>query len=319
LVALVIGLSLSTSALTRIALPAYLLGLGLLLLVLVFGVTRNNSLSWFSIAGVTFQPSEVVKLAVILFLARQLSRFPPPAGGYGFRGIILPAIIVGVPFLMILGQRDLGTGLTLGAVGVSMVLFMGVRPRLLLMIAVVGLLGLIPAWGKLQDYQKRRIMTVFNPEADPRGAGYHVRQSIIAVGSGSVTGKGYMNGTQTQLQFLPEHTTDFIFSVLAEEWGFFGCGLVLAAYLFLLTRLLWVVHRSKDLFAALVVFGVASLIFVHVLVNVGMVIGILPVVGIPLTLFSYGGSAIVAALLGLGVALGISMRRFQYVSGGMIV
>lgn len=318
-VALLVGFSLTGGALSRVALPFYFAGVVLLVLVLAVGTTRNNSLSWFAIGGITFQPSELVKLSVIILLARHLAKYPPSDGGYGFKGLLMPAAIVGLPFLLILGQRDLGTALTLGAVGGTMILFMGVRPRIVLVLLLLIGASLVPVWSKLQDYQKRRILTVFNPEADPKGAGYHVRQSIIAVGSGAFAGKGFLNGTQTQLQFLPEHTTDFIFSVLAEEWGFLGCAVVLGAYLFLLGRLLFVVYRGKDLFTSLIVLGLASLIFVHVFVNIGMVIGILPVVGIPLTLFSYGGSAMVSALLGLGIALGISMRRYQYVRGGMIV
>jgi rod shape determining protein RodA len=179
-----------------------------------------------------------------------------------------------------------------------------------MVLAVV--LAAYPAWHSLHAYQQRRVMVLFDPEADPKGSGYHINQSKIAVGSGQVFGKGYFNGTQTQLEFLPEHTTDFIFSVLAEEWGFVGCMTVVLVYFAFLMRMLRVVQRSKDLFQALVAFGVTAWFFFHVFINIGMVVGILPVVGIPLPLFSYGGSALLSGLFGIGIVLGLAMRRLTY-------
>jgi rod shape determining protein RodA len=194
-----------------------------------------------------------------------------------------------------------------------MVVFMGIRRKALISMLLSGLAIIVFAWNWLHPYQQRRVKVLFDPEADRLGAGYQIIQSKIAVGSGGFWGKGYLQGTQTQLQFLPEHTTDFVFSVLAEEWGFVGCTVVLLLYLFLMYRLLRVVQRSHSLFAGLVTFGVAAYIFFHAMVNIGMVIGLLPVVGLPLPLFSAGGSSIISVLFLLGVVLGISMRRSVFV------
>jgi rod shape determining protein RodA len=213
---------------------------------------------------------------------------------------------------LIMKQPDLGSALAVGMVGAFMILFAGIRPRIILISLALATAVAPLAWGKLHGYQQRRIMTLINPEADPRGSGYHITQSIIAVGSGEFSGKGFMKGTQVQLEFLPEHHTDFIFSVLAEEWGFMGGMILLGLYLFLIYRLLRVCSRSKDLFSSFVVLGIAIFFGVHAFINIGMVIGILPVVGIPLPLFSYGGSAVLTIMFSLGLALGISMRRTAF-------
>ncbi len=214
---------------------------------------------------------------------------------------------------LIMKQPDLGTSLAVGGIGFMMVVFMGIRRKALISMLFSGLAIIVFAWNWLHPYQQRRVKVLFDPEADRLGAGYQIIQSKIAVGSGGFWGKGYLQGTQTQLQFLPEHTTDFVFSVLAEEWGFVGCTVVLLLYLFLMYRLLRVVQRSHSLFAGLVAFGVAAYIFFHAMVNIGMVIGLLPVVGLPLPLFSAGGSSIMSVLFLLGVVLGISMRRSVFV------
>mgnify|MGYP003593123464 CR=1 FL=1 len=214
---------------------------------------------------------------------------------------------------LIVIQPDLGTALSIGIVGFCMVLFMGIRVRSLVTMAVAVIGVLIPFWEVLlKPYQKRRILVLFNPDVDPLGSGYHIIQSKIAVGSGLLFGKGFMQGTQTQLEFLPEHTTDFIFSVLAEEWGFVGSITLIALFLFMFYHLLRVVMRSRDLFAGLVAFGISAQIFVNAFINMAMVVGILPVVGIPLPLVSYGGTSLMSMMLSIGVVLGISMRRHLF-------
>jgi len=312
LVVLCAAILVPTSFLQRYAWLLYGACVALLVAVLVGGVVVNGSRRWLSLGGFNLQPAEPMKLALILALARYLSRNPPRRGGYTLPQLIFPGLILLVPMGLVMKQPDLGSALSLGIIGGAMILFMGVNVRVLLAGLLVVAAGAWPAWHSLYPYQQRRILTLFNPDADPRGSGYHIIQSKIAVGSGELFGKGYLQGTQTQLEFLPEHTTDFIFSVLGEEWGFLGCVFVLALYLYFISRLLRVAARSKDLFDSMVTVGIAAVFFFHVLINVAMVIGLLPVVGIPLPLFSHGGSAVVSAMVGLGIVLGISMRRFMY-------
>lgn len=307
---LICGVCIPVNTLHRYAFVWFGLCIVLLVSVLFIGTVFNGSRRWIDFGPIHLQPAELAKLGVILALAKYMSRYPPPAGGYRLKDLMIPLLMIVVPMALIIRQPDLGTSLAVGAAGAMMVLFMGVRfPTILIGLAIVVVTA-FPAWNLLHDYQKRRILTLVDPESDPLGSGYHLIQSKIAVGSGAFLGKGFLRGTQSQLEFLPEHTTDFVFSVLAEEWGFIGCLLVLVIYGYLLFRILRVVQRSKDLFGALVVIGIGSLLFFHVIVNIGMVIGILPVVGIPLPLFSYGGSALFSFLFSLGLVLGISARRW---------
>lgn len=310
------GLALSPQFLQKNAYLFYALCMILLVLVAEFGVVVNGARRWLNLGPVNLQASEVVKLGVIFAFARFLSKHPPPKKGYGVVGLCAPAFLVLLPMGLIMLQPDLGSALIVGSVGFCMMLFMGIRMRVLIVLVIIAVFAVIPAYSfLLHDYQKRRIEVLFNPDADPKGSGYHIIQSKIAVGSGEFLGKGFLNGTQTQLQFLPEHTTDFVFSVLAEEWGFVGCVSVLILYLLLLTRLLQLAQRTRDLFSCLLVFGVTARIFCNVVINVGMVVGLLPVVGIPLPLFSYGGSSIVSFMFSVGIVLGIGMRRFAHIRG----
>jgi rod shape determining protein RodA len=315
--AMIVALSISPQFLNRYAYVIYGVGVALLVAVVLVGSVVNGSRRWIPLpAGFNLQPAELMKLAIILCMARYLSRNPPKNGPYNLKQLIIPAGLILLPMALIMKQPDLGSAIAVGAIGGVMVLFMGIRTRIII-IALVLAAGVAPlVWSHLHPYQQRRILTLFDPSADPRGSGYHINQSIIAVGSGELTGKGFMRGTQTQLEFLPEHTTDFIFSVLAEEWGFTGCLAVLIVYFILIFRLLRVSSRSKDFFSSLVAFGVATFFAVHATINIGMVIGILPVVGIPLPLFSYGGSAVLTLMFGLGLVLGISMRRLAFAHGG---
>lgn len=312
LVVMMMAVALPTVWLQRSAYVLYAIIIIALIAVLLFGRVSNGSRRWLTFGPLNIQPAEAMKLALILTFARYLSRHPPPEGGYKFVSILIPLAIVGVPMLLVMKQPDLGTALMLGGIGMSMLLFVGIRRRVLVSMLVLAVGAAYPLWNMLHDYQQKRVLMLFNPETDAQGSGYHIIQSIIAVGSGGFAGKGFLRGTQSQLEFLPEHSTDFIFSVLAEEWGFIGCVVVILLYALFLYRLLRVAQRSRDLFGTLVAVGVSALIFIHVFVNIGMVIGLLPVVGIPLVLFSYGGSSLISTMFSIGVVLGISMRRFAY-------
>lgn len=311
-IAMIVGMSISGQSLYRFAYVIYGVVILCLVGVLLFGIVSHGSRRWFSLGGVNFQPSELAKLAVIFATARFMSKQQSQHGGLTFKKLILPSMIFVVPMLLVARQPDLGTALSIGAVGASMLLFVGIRPKVLLMLSIALAVAVVPAWQFLHPYQKRRVLSLINPESDPLGSGYHVTQSKIAVGSGAFSGKGFLKGTQSQLEFLPEHTTDFVFSVLAEEWGFLGSTFVLSMYLLLLLLMLRVVLRSRDFFSSLVVFGIATLFFFHTIVNIGMVIGVLPVVGLTLPLFSYGGSSLLVFMFALGIVLGMGMRRYQF-------
>jgi rod shape determining protein RodA len=255
-------------------------------------------------------------MGVILALARLFSSEKVPQDGYGFQELLIPAAVLLLPMAITIVQPDLGTAICQGLIGGVMILLAGVKGRTLLRLGSLGVVLAIPGWSFLHDYQKKRILNFLSPEMDPLGSGYHAIQSMIAVGSGSEAGKGFLQGTQTQLRFLPEQTTDFLFSVLAEEWGFIGSALVIALYAFLVFRLIQIGSRAADRFSAFVCMGTAALVFWQVVINIGMVTGSLPVVGITLPLLSYGGSSVVTIMASLGLAAGTSARRFKFASGG---
>lgn len=282
----------------------------LLVLVLVLGKSSMGAQRWLPLGPLRIQPSEFMKLGMAVMMANVLSRQdePPP---HGPRNLLLPAALTVVPVGLVLIQPDLGTAALAGAVALVVVLFQGVRRKVLLAAGGVFLGGLPLAWGFLKDYQRQRILTFLDPERDPLGAGYHIIQSKIAVGSGQILGKGFLHGTQARLQFLPERHTDFIFSVLAEEWGFLGSLFVLALYALLILWGLDIAAKARDTFGRLLAVGVTSIVFFHVVVNVGMVTGCLPVVGVPLPLFSYGGSSVLTTYLAVGILLNVKMRRFS--------
>jgi len=214
--------------------------------------------------------------------------------------------------LLILKQPDLGTALLIFFIGGTMALFAGIRRRTLGLLGCLGGLVAWAGWYKLHDYQRERILTFLDPERDPLGSGYHIIQSKIAVGSGGFLGKGFMAGTQSQLSFLPERHTDFAFSVFAEEWGFSGCLVLIALYLLLLLWGIYIARRAADRFGMFLALGVTAMLFWHIVVNLGMVIGLLPVVGVPLPLFSYGGTSMITTMIGVGLLLNVSMRRFVF-------
>ena len=293
----------------RHAYAIYGISVILLLVVSAAGYTTRGSQRWIAIGGFTFQPSELVKLTIILALAKYFDRHQL-GRDCRLRELIIPLLIVMIPFLFILKQPDLGTALILLILFLSMVFFVGIDWRSLLT-AVAGGIILAPiGWYLLKDYQKERILTFFDPERDPLGSGYHIIQSMIAIGSGGLFGKGFLKGSQTQLKFLPEQQTDFVFSVFAEEWGFVGGMILMAMFLSLILWGLKIVVHSKDYLGALVAFGITMLIFWEVFINVSMVLGILPVVGIPLPFLSYGGSSMVVLMTAVGLLMNISVRRF---------
>jgi len=289
----------------------YLITLFLLLAVMAYGYITSGAQRWIKIGSISFQPSEFVKVSFILALAKFFQR-PPSREGYGLKDLSRPFLLVLVPVALILKQPDLGTAILLLLIFVSVLFFVKIRWTSLLTLAVAGIAVLPLVWSFLKEYQKRRIITFFNPDMDPLGAGYHIIQSKIAVGSGGIFGKGFMKGTQCKLGFLPEQQTDFIFSALAEEWGLIGSLLVLALYFGLVLWGLRIAVYSKDRFGALVSFGVVAMLFWHIFINMGMVLGIMPVVGIPLPLLSYGGSFFLSSLIGIGLLLNVSMRRYLF-------
>ncbi len=289
-----------------------LYGLTLLVLggVLLFGAEINGSRSWLRFGGVGFQPSEFAKVAVVLALARYLSELNT---NYLQRKHLLTlAGITLAPTILVIMQGDLGTALTYVPIMAGAVLIAGLRTRFLIGVLILTLLVAPLAWFTLKDYQKQRILVTFDPDLDPQGVGYQTKQSLIAIGSGGITGKGLGEGRQGQLGFVPEIHSDFIFSLLAEEWGLLGGSLILALYLFLLLRLVGVGERARDRAGMLIVTGVASLLCFHVIVNTGMTLGIMPAIGIPLPLVSYGGSSTISFFIALGLVLNVYSRRFVY-------
>ncbi|MDI6852487.1 MAG: rod shape-determining protein RodA [Deltaproteobacteria bacterium] len=295
----------------KLAYPLYLLSLVLLIGVMVAGKMVSGSRRWLALGPVTFQPAELVKLAVILVLARYFHK-RPNFSPLKLKDLLAPLALILVPALLIIKQPDLGSGLLVLAVAAAVILFAGVHWRTLVAGVLSVVLAAPAAWPFLKDYQKQRILTFLDPEKDPLGAGYHIIQSKIAVGSGQFWGKGFLQGTQSQLYFLPEQHTDFVFSVFAEEWGFVGSAVVLLLYAGIILWGLQIARTCKDRFGQFLAVGVVALLFWQIFINLSMVTGLMPVVGIPLPLLSYGGSSLITTMLALGVLLNIRMRRFVF-------
>lgn len=285
--------------------------IALLLFVLLFGKTSMGATRWIDLGFFNLQPSEIIKIVIIITLARHFAGRSHYLG-CSLRELLLPFALLGLPALLIMKQPDLGTALLVLFIGMSMALFAGIRRSTLAFLALCGTAAAWGGWFLLHDYQKERIRTFINPERDPLGAGYHIIQSKIAVGSGGFFGKGFMQGTQSQLSFLPERHTDFAFSVFAEEWGYSGSFVLLLLYLFLVIWGIYIARRASDKFGMFLAIGVVAMLFWHIVVNLGMVIGLLPVVGVPLPLFSYGGTSMVTTMIGVGLLLNVSMRRFMF-------
>jgi len=310
LACLAVACSVSYRNLARFAYVLFGATLVALVIVLILGKTGLGAQRWIRIGPITVQPSEFAKLALILFLARYFDDHRDTL--HQPRTLILPAVLTALEMVLVLKQPDLGTALLIGFLAVAMFLVVGLRVRYLLPFAIGGALVAPVAWTFLKEYQRRRILVFLNPDVDPLGASYHIAQSKIAVGSGGLLGKGWLGATQSQLNFLPLNHTDFIFAVLAEQWGFLGCLAVLLVFFYLVTRGLQIARDCTDLFACLIAAGVSLMVGLQVLVNISMVLGMLPVVGIPLPLVSYGGSSLVVTMLSMGLLLNIHMRRFMY-------
>jgi len=289
----------------------YSIALFLLILVLGYGLITSGAQRWVKIGSLSFQPSEFVKLSLILALAKFFHR-PSHPKGYSLRELLLPFLLLLLPMILILKQPDLGTAIILLLVFFSILIFVKIRWSSLLTIGLAGGVALPLLWGFLKEYQKKRIHTFFNPDLDPLGAGYHLIQSKIAVGSGGILGKGFMKGTQCKLGFLPEQQTDFIFSALGEEWGLIGSLFIVGIYFALILWGLRIAVQAKDRFGAILAFGVVAMLFWHIFINIAMVLGMMPVVGIPLPLLSYGGSFMISTLIGVGLLLNVSMRRYLF-------
>lgn len=287
----------------------WMYGIGLLLLVavLLVGQTVNGSQRWLNLVVFRFQPSEMLKLIVPLMVAWYLADKPLPPN-YGRLSIALG--LIALPVLLVAKQPDLGTSLLIASSGMFVVFFSGLYWRLILGFIILVALSLYPLWNYwMHDYQKQRVLTLFNPEENRLSSGYHIIQSKIAIGSGGVDGKGWMNGTQSHLEFLPERTTDFIFAVYSEEQGLIGVIVLLCIYLFILTRGLIIAIQAQDSFGRLLAGSIVMTLFIYIFVNMGMVSGILPVVGLPLPFLSYGGTSLVTMMASFGLLMSVHTHR----------
>ena len=304
--------------LLRLAVPLYAVGVALLVATLLFGVTKKGATRWLNV-GVVIQPSEILKIAMPLMLAWWFQRREGQLRALDFVAAVL---LLALPLAFIVKQPDLGTAILVLSAGLYVIFFAGLSWRLIvpvLLLAAVAITALVLSedricdpemkWPMLRDYQKNRVCTLLDPTTDPLGKGFHIIQGMIAIGSGGLTGKGFMKGTQTHLEFIPERTTDFIFAAFSEEFGLAGCGLLLLGFIFLIFRGLMIAAEAPTQFARLLAGSVTLSFFTYAFVNMGMVSGILPVVGVPLPFISYGGTAMVTLGLGLGILMSISKSR----------
>jgi rod shape determining protein RodA len=291
--------------LMRFALPIYLAGLGLLVAVAMFGLVKNGARRWLNV-GVIIQPSEIMKLALPLMLAWYFQR---REGMIRWRDFLVAALLVLAPVVLILRQPDLGTAMLVLSSGFFVIFLAGLSWRFIIGMMISGLASLPLVWSMLHDYQRGRVMTLIDPTSDPLGKGFHIIQSTIAIGSGGLIGKGWLNGSQAHLEFIPERTTDFIFAVFSEEFGLLGNAVLLVLYLMLIGRGLLISANAPTLFSRLLAGAITLSIFVYAFVNMGMVSGILPVVGVPLPFMSYGGTAFVTLSLAVGTLMSIQRHR----------
>jgi rod shape determining protein RodA len=297
----------------RLAWAIFGVGVVLLVAVLVGGKVVKGSARWLSLGPVGIQPSELAKIAVIIALSKLFSGDPMDLALRPWSYVAAALALMGLPLLLVAKQPDLGTALILFLIGMSIILTVNLQLHIkLLLLGGELCAGVLFFFFGLHGYQKKRLYTFIDPSLDPSGAGWHARQAIFAVGSGRWSGKGWTHGTQNQLQFLPEHWTDFPFAVWAEEWGFIGCLLLLGVYLFLVLWAINLAEEARDRFARVLCIGVAALFFWHVVFNIGMVIGILPVVGVTLPLVSYGGSSLLTMMIAFGLLMNVSVRRYAY-------
>lgn len=296
----------------RLAWVIYGLNLIALVAVMFVGKVALGAQRWLDFGFFSYQPSETMKIGLVLVLARVMSQGSYP-NGMGLKQLLLPLAIVFVPFIITAEQPDLGSAMMLLATGGTICLFIGIQRKILVTAAVIVALFLPVAWKfLLHDYQRDRVLTFVSPGRDPRGAGYNSIQSKIAVGSGRVYGKGFRKGTQSQLEFLPERHTDFIYSVLSEEHGFLGSLITIGLFAILFSLGTRIASQARDKAGAILAFGIMGIVFWHMFINIGMVIGLLPIVGIPLPLLSYGGSSMLTTMVGLGLVSSVAYRRFLF-------
>jgi len=305
-IALWIFAQIQPQLLMRLALPAYVTGLALLIGVALFGEVRNGARRWLNLGVTTIQPSEVMKIAVPLVLAWYFHRREE---GLRMRDFALAALLLVLPVGLIARQPDLGTALLIFASGFFVIFLAGLSWKVLgAMFA--GTVAVVPlVWPMLHDYQRNRILTLLDPNQDPLGAGYHIIQSTIAIGSGGLLGKGWLNGTQAQLDFVPERSTDFILAVFGEEFGLAGNVILIVLYMLIIARGLMIAANASTVFARLTAGAITLTFFTYAFVNMGMVSGILPVVGVPLPMISYGGTAMLSMLVGFGILMSISTHK----------
>ncbi|MBL1141818.1 MAG: rod shape-determining protein RodA [Proteobacteria bacterium] len=306
LIGMIIVAQLPPAVLERWSLWLFIFGVVLLLLVIFFGDVGKGAQRWLDLGIFRFQPSEIMKLTVPMMVASYLAdKSLPPK----FSWVVIVCILITIPVLLIAKQPDLGTSLLVATAGFSVLFIAGISWRLLMSMGILAAAGAPILWYFMHDYQKQRVLTLLNPEQDPLGAGYHIIQSKIAIGSGGFYGKGWLNGTQSHLEFLPERSTDFIFAVFCEEFGMIGVLLLLCVYLFIISRGLYIAINAQNTYGRLLASGLTLTFFVYIFVNMGMVTGQLPVVGVPLPLISHGGTSMVTLMIGFGILMAIHTHR----------
>jgi rod shape determining protein RodA len=291
----------------------YFSALGFIILVLVIGMIAGGAKRWINVFGVSLQPSEFMKPILVVFLANMLYEKKRERQTLSLRDISMPILATIIPFVLIVKQPDLGTGVIVVLTCLCLLWFVGLKKSTYALLISVGAVIPFVAWKFLmKPYQKMRILSFINIDADPSGFGYHAKQAIIAVGSGKFLGKGYMAGTQHKLQFIPEHHTDFIFTVFGEEWGFIGSIILFLLFISFINRCLKIAQTAHDELGSIIAFGIGSIIYLQFTINVMMAIHLAPVVGIPLPFISYGGSSLLSILASVGLLLNINMRRYMF-------
>ena len=296
----------SPNLLRRVTPWLYAIGIVLLLVVAARGVVGKGAQRWLNLGVMRFQPSELMKLAVPMLSAWILRDRPLPPDT---RTLLILAAAILLPTALVAAEPDLGTGALIAAGGFLVILMAGLPVSVILGLMALAGVGAVAGWHALHEYQRQRVLTFIHPENFRQGAGYHIIQSQIAIGSGGLFGKGWTHGSQAQLDFLPERSTDFIFAVVGEEFGLIGLSLLLALYLFIVARSLWLASQTRDTYSRLLSLSIALTFFVYVFINAGMVSGLLPVVGVPLPLVSYGGTSVVTLLAGFGILMGLHAHR----------
>ena len=292
--------------LMNFAIPLYVVGVILLIAVFLFGIKVNGAKRWLSLGFTRIQPSEILKIATPLMIAWYFQRYEATLR---FKHYVVAGILLLIPFLLIAKQPDLGTALLVGGAGFYVIFLAGLPWKVIAALVAAGAAAAPILWSMLHDYQRKRILTLIDPTTDPLGSGYHIIQSTIAIGSGGPVGKGYLNGTQTHLEFIPERHTDFIFAVYSEEWGLLGNITLLILYTLLIGRGPMIASAAPTLFSRLLAGAITLGFFTYAFINMGMVSGILPVVGVPLPFMSYGGTALVTLFLGIGMLMSIHTHR----------